>query len=150
MHKWERGEESEAVVAFMVLLKSALISWCLVLLHTSALTPTIAQSQRVNLSFKYHKLSLGSNHCSMHSPKNSKERDVFRTQPPPKWVSGIHSCFLCLPNEAGFALLCTFVASVSISELAQLNAVGCGVEGVSNNQDFGRSICRTHSLQHCC
>lgn len=59
------GEESE-VVAFTILLKSVLISWCLVLLDTSAVTPTIvASSQKV----KYHKL--GCNLCSMHSPKNS-------------------------------------------------------------------------------
>lgn len=78
----------------------------------------------------------------MHRPKNSKERDVSKTQPPPKWTSAIHSCFLFLLNEPVFALLCTSVASVGISELVQLN-VGSGVEGVSNNQDFGRSICRT-------
>lgn len=33
---------------------------------------------------------------------------------------------------------------MSISELAQLNAVGCGGEDVSSNQDFGRSIYGTH------
>lgn len=81
----------------------------------------------------------------MHSPKNSKERDVSRTQPPPKSTVAIHSCFLSLLSGDAFALLCAFVACGSISELAQLNAVGCGGKGVSNNQDLGRSVCRTHS-----
>lgn len=35
-----RGEESK-VVAFMVLLKSVFTSWCLILLDSSAVTPTI-------------------------------------------------------------------------------------------------------------
>lgn len=73
---------------------------------------------------------------SVHSPKNSEERDVSKTQPPPKWTAGVHSCFLSLLSEDSLALLCTFVACVSVSDLAQLNAVGCGGEGVSNNQDL--------------
>lgn len=74
----------------------------------------------------------------MHSLKNSRERDVSRTQSPPEWTAAIHSSFLFLLSGDAFALLSTFVACVSISELAQLNAVGCGGKGVSNNQDLGR------------
>lgn len=81
----------------------------------------------------------------MHIPENSKKRGVSRTQPPPKWSAAIHSCFLSLLGGDAFALLCTFVACVSISELVRLNAVGCGSEAVSNNWDVGRSVCRTHS-----
>ena len=54
-------------------------------------------------------------------------------QPPPKWTAAIHSYVLSLLSGDAFALLCTFVACVSISELAQLNTVGCGGKGVGNN-----------------
>lgn len=66
-------------------------------------------------------------------------------QATPEKTAGIHSHFLSFVSEDGFALLCTFVARVSISGLAQLNAVGCGGKDVADSQDFGRSICRTYS-----
>jgi len=82
---------------------------------------------------------------------NSEERDVSRTQSLPRWPAAIHCCFLSLLARDAFALLCMFVARMSVSELTQLNAVGCGGEGV-NNQNLGRRVVGStvKSLQRCC
>lgn len=85
----------------------------------------------------------------MHSLINNKDRDASRTQCPPKWTAAIRPYFLFFLSGDAF---CTFVDCVSVSELTQLNAVGCGDKGVSNNQDRGRSIVgpTMKCLQRCC